>query len=321
MLDLCDDLQRLRNRMSDPQLGRDERSRLRRQTKRKVGQLSRNLSQYRFRGPLGRMLREYKFTAEEFEVLSVLLQRTMRAEEPAMEGRLILGSIFDTSFGVLSGMHLLQEDARLRTSGLVTVAEDQAECADVLETRFRLSEDALDSFRTEVEGAPPLGDPLLRRRSKDHYLRHRELLADLRLLHNLYQKRSEQVFAGSRWQRLQGADGSIGRALSRQIDLGWRKIQERLRRSPDAGRFPLVRLMRAHRLEEHEVMVVVHLLFRELYEGNAYADTVELMRMVSGCEDDLMRSRRLFAKTGNLVRDELIAIEPLLEGQIGRAHV
>src|SRR5678816_1157214 len=79
MLDLCDDLQRLRTRINDPEVTRQERLRLRQQTRRRVVQLSRNLTQYRFRGPLGQVLHQYRFTAEEFEVLSVLLQRTMRA--------------------------------------------------------------------------------------------------------------------------------------------------------------------------------------------------------------------------------------------------
>src|SRR5688572_5135167 len=186
MLDLCDDLQRLRTRISDPEVTRNERLRLRRQTQQRVVQLSRNLLHYRWRGPLGRVLRQYRFTAEEFEVLSVLLQRTVRAEEPEMEGRLILGSVFETSFGVLSGMHLLHENARLRSSGLVTIAAEP-ETSDVLETRFRLSEDALESFRCEVQGTPAVTAP--RRRRKD-YQTHRDLLADLRSLHLLYQRRS-----------------------------------------------------------------------------------------------------------------------------------
>lgn len=300
--------------MGDPQLGRDERSRLRRQTKRKVTQLTRNLTHYRFRGPLGRVLREYRFTAEEFEVLSVLLQRTMRAEAPDMEGRLVLGSIFDTSFGVLSGMHLLHENARLRASGLVTVAEDQPPTDDILETRFRLSEDAIDSFRVEVAGDSNR-NPLFRRRAGSGYASHRELLGDLRLLHNLYDRRSERVFEDARWSRLQGADGSVGRTLTRQIDLGWKRVQERLAASPSAASFPLVRLMRRHHLDEREVIAVVHLLFREVYEGIAHADTVDLMRLVSASEGDLLRSRKLFGRAGNLVRHELLTLEPQMEGR------
>jgi hypothetical protein len=321
MLDLCDDLQRLRTRISDPEVSRSERLRLRRQTLQRVGQLTRNLTHYRWRGPLGRVLQKYRFSAEEFEVLSVLLQRTMRAEEPEMEGRLILGSVFETSFGVLSSMHLLHENARLRSSGLVTVASAEPATSDVLETRFRLSEDALESFRCEVEGTGRLPVPL-RRRPKDGYRTHRDLLADLRALHLLYQQRSERAFANGRWDRPPAASAAVS-SHTRQIDRGWQRVRERLSRSPAARDFPMVRLMRDHRLGDGEVMVVVHLLFRELYEGNAYTDTVELMRLCSSSEADLLRNRRLFAAGASLIREQLIEIEPLLEGRelTGEVHL
>jgi hypothetical protein len=321
MLDLCDDLQRLRSRISDPEISRSERLRLRRQTRARVVQLTRNLTHYRWRGPLGRVLRQYKFTAEEFEVLCVLLHRTMRAEEHEMEGRLILGNVFETSFGVLSSMHLLHENARLRSSGLVTVASAEPEATDVLETRFRLSEEALESFRCEVEGNPRLPVPL-RRRSHDAYRTHRDLLADLRALNLLYQQRSERAFANGRWDRAPAAGTAVA-TQTRQIQRGWHRVRERLGRSPAARDFPMVRLMRDQRLTDSEVVVVVHLLFRELYEGNAYTDTVELMRLCSSSEADLLRNRRLFATSSTLVQKQLIEIEPILEGRelTGEVHL
>ena len=159
LLDLCDDLHRLRDRMTDPSLRRDTRARLRRQSKRKADQLALNLAAYRFRGPLGQVMRENRFTVQDFELLASLLQATMHAEDPAVEGRLLLGSLFRTSFEVLSGMDLLHESSRLRASGLVILADDEEEPADLLEARFRLSEDALDSFRQEISGLVPEDTP------------------------------------------------------------------------------------------------------------------------------------------------------------------
>jgi hypothetical protein len=62
-------------------------------------------------------------------------------------------------------------------------------------------------------------------------------------------------------------------------------------------------------------MIVVHLLFQELYEGNAHADAVELLRLVSTDEADLIRNRRLLLPHGRLRRAELLHIEPVLEGR------
>lgn len=320
MLDLCDDLQRIRTRLADPQLGRDERARLRRQTQRRVDQLARNLASYQFRGPLGQRLREHRFTAQEFEVLSVLLQRTMRAEEPAMEGRLILGSIFDTSFGVLSGMHLLHEDARLRASGLVTLDDGQEETGEVLESRFRLSEDALASFRAEVEGTPGL--PRRSGRDRDGYPSHREFLIDLRTLHGLYQLRSERVF-GLRRDGLPAADPRAGRPLTQRIDTAWKRVRHRLAATGKADEFPSVRFLRASGLDEVETMIVVHLLFSELYDGEAFADIAALLRLVSADEEQLLQNRRYVLPGSPLRRREILLLEPFVENRelTGEAHL
>lgn len=311
MLDLCDDLQRIRTRISDPATSHDERERLRRQTQRRQGRLARQLAAYRGRGPLANQVRKHRLDASEFEVLAVLLQRAVRAEEPEMEGRLILGSIFDTSFGVLSGLHLLQEDARLRTSGLVRTADDQPAAIDVLETRFRLSEQALAAMHEEVSGRRAT-----RRRKKtvDGYRSQRELLLDLRLLHNHYGRRSELLFDPSRWDSLRNGDEIAG-AISCRIDELWAEIRTRILRTADHQGFPLLQLLRDNKLGDPETIIVVHLLFRELHSGEAFCDVAELLRLVSGSEADLLRARSLVAKDAPLLRRDILVLEPFIENR------
>lgn len=311
MLDLCEDLQRIRTRIADPLTGRDERTRLRQQTQRRVDRLARELASFRGRGPLARLLRTHRVGAQEFEVLSVLLQRAVRAEAPEMEGRLILGSIFDTSYGVLSGLHLLHEDARLRTSGLVRVADDQAPGTDVLEMRFRLSEEALAALREEVAGRQK---PRRRVPTPLGYRSQRELLLDLRLLVNHYLRRSELVFEPSRWESL-AHRGENATTVSRRIEALWAEIRTKLLRSPEAGTFPLVRLIREQRLGDAETVIVVHLLFRELYSGEALVEVAELLRLVSANESELLRARRLVVKDAPLLRRQILAIEPFVENR------
>lgn len=311
MLDLCDDLQRIRSRIADPDTSREERTRLRRQTERRIVRLARELECYRGRGPLARLLRSHRLDASEFEVLAVLLQRAVRAEAPEMEGRLILASIFDTSFGVLSGLHLLQEDARLRTSGLVRVADDQPPGADVLETRFRLSEEALGALREEVAG----GTRSPRRPANpDGYRNQRELLLDLRVLINHYRRRSELVFEPSRWESLHRR-GETAVVISRRIDALWADLRARILRSPEAARFPLLQIQREHGLGDLETVILVHLLFRELYAGEAFSDVADLLRLVSGSEADLLRARRFVHRDAPLVRHQILALEPFVENR------
>ena len=311
MLNLCDELQRIRSRIADPTTGRDERERLRRQTERQKLSLGRQLQAYRGRGPLGSLLRKHRLDANEFEVMAVLLQRAVRDEEPEMEGRLILGSIFDTSFGVLSGLHLLAEDARLRTSGLVRVALDQPMGTDVLETRFRLSDLALQAMREEVAGRRTSRQ---RRKALDGYRNQREVLLDLRMLHNHYLRRSEVLFEPARWESLHPATESAP-TLQRRIDELWAEVRTRILRTDDNAAFPLLQILREHKLGDAETMVVVHLLFKEVYSGHAHADVADLLRLVSTDDASLLRARAMFHRDAPLVRGQILALEPFVENR------
>ncbi|MEQ1632647.1 MAG: hypothetical protein ABL997_09765 [Planctomycetota bacterium] len=311
MLDLCDELQRIRSRIADPTTGREERERLRRQTERQQLSLTRQLTAYRGRGPLANLLRKHRLDATEFEVLAVLLQRAVRAEEPEIEGRLILGSIFDSSFGVLSGLHLLAEDARLRTSGLVRVATDQPLGTDVLETRFRLSDLALSAMREEVAGRR---QPRNRSKDVDGYRTQRELLLDLRMLHNHYRRRGELLFEPERWRSLHPQNDSLP-SLQKRIDELWAEVRTRILRSEVSAAFPLLTMLREHKLGDAETMVVVHLLFQEIYTGDPHSDVADLMRLVSIDDSSLLRARSLFHKDAPLLKAQIVVLEPFVENR------
>lgn len=320
LLDLCDDLQRITSRMRDPELGREQRTKLRAQSRRKIARLTRNLHAYRFRGPLAEVMRQYRLTPHHFLVLAHLLHLHLRAEEPAVPGRVLLSAVFDTSFAVLTGLDLLRPESPLRASGLIRIDDDEEAVDDLLETRFRISADAVCAFRDEVVGFVPED---LRRSPSDRYHSNREVLIDLRVLHNLYKERSERVFHSDRWDRLHITALSPGRGLSRRIDAMWRRVRRKLEQGNGAVGFPAVGFMIENMLGEAEMVMVVHLLFKELYEGNAYADAAELIRLVSADEAELIDNRRFVAPTSALVRREIIEVEPMLEGRelTGEVHL
>ena len=320
LLDLCDHLHRIRHKLADPELRRDAQLRLRRQSKSKAEQIARQLGSYRFRGPLAEVMSEFKLRVEHFQILAILLQRHMRSEDPTLEGRLILGSIFDTSFDVLAGMELLHESGALRRAGLIVLDDAEQETPDLLESRFRVSDEALESFRAESAAFVPED---LRKSSQDRYANHRELLVDLRILHNLYKHRSERVFHEDRWDRVHVGHVVPGAGLTRRIERFWNRIRQRLEHSDDAPTFPTVRFMREYELGELELVMVIHLLFQELYEGTAHADVAELLKLVSASEDELIKNRRLVIAPRCLVKHEILHIEPMLEGRelTGEAHL
>jgi|SoiMethySBSTD1v2_1073268.scaffolds.fasta_scaffold405639_2 hypothetical protein len=320
LLGLCDDLHRIRNRLADPGLGTGAERQLRRQSKRKDAQLARELAGYRFRGPLGELVRGLALGPAHFQVLAVLLQRRMRSEDPALSGRALLSSVYDSAFGVLSGLDLLAESSPLRRAGLVLVEDEEEEPRDLLETRFQVSEEALETFLAELSLQVPED---LRRASSPLYGSPRELLIDLRILHNLYRARSERVFQQGRWDRVHSGPFTPGAFLSRRIETFWSKIRQKLKASPDAESFAVCMLMRDHDLGERELVVVVHLLFRELYEGSAHAEVSELVRLVSSSEEQLIRNRRLFLPEAPLRKGGILHVEPMLEGRelTGEAHL
>lgn len=312
LLNLCDDLQRLSARMRDPELGREQRSRLRSMSRRKIAVLTRDLRAIRQRGPLAQVMKQYRLTPQDFLVLAHLLQRHLRAEDPAVQGRVLLSAVFETSFEVLTGLDLLRDGSPLRASGLVVVDDDEEHPDDLLEARFRVSEEALNAFRDEAIGFVPED---LRRSGVDRYSSNREFLIDLRILHNLYKERSERVFHPDRWDRLHSTPLSPGRGLTRRIETMWRRVRTRLDHSEDRARFPAVRFMVEYMLTEPEMVIVVHLLFKELYEGSAYADAVELVRLVSADEAQLIDNRKLIVPHGALRRGEILNVEPMIEGR------
>jgi Winged helix domain, variant len=298
--------------MMDPDLETETKSRLRRQSKRKDQQLARSLADYRFRGPLGEVMRAFKLESVHFQVLTVLLHRQMRSEDPAMEGRLILATLFQTPFDILANLNLLHATSPLRAAGLIRMEDREEASEDLLEARFRLSNRALEAFRGEVAGLAPAH---LRRVRQTGYSHHRQFLVDLRVLHNLYRHRSALVFNQDRWDRLHTRAPSPLRHLDQRIQRFWKKIRRRLEGTEGAAAFPAVQFLRKHALSDSEMMIVVHLLFQELYDGNAYADVVELLRLVSSGEDDLLRNRSLVHRAGPLVKHGILAVETMLEGR------
>jgi hypothetical protein len=318
LLELCDDLQRIRGKMADPELRRDARSRLRVQSRRKAELLQRDLGGYRFRGPVGKLIRELRLSAEHFQILAMLLQRHLRYEEPGCEGRLILASVYDSAFDALAGMHLLSASSPLRTSGLVVLEEDEERSDDILEARFHLSDEAVTAFREEVTGGVPED---LRGDASTGYSNTREFLVDLRILHNLYRMRSERVFHQDRWDRVHNTNRDPGLGLTRRIESFWNRIQKRLQLTRRADEFPVVKFISDHRLSQQETVLVIHLLFKELYEGIAYADAAELVKLVSASDADLIRNRRLVASSGLLASSDIIQLEPMLENRELTAEV
>ena len=314
LLEACADLQEIRSKMKDPELDRDARTRLRRRSKNKAEHLARDLKGYEFRGPFVDVMKSFPLAPDHFQILAVLLQQQLRCEDPALEGRLILSSVFSSTYEVLARADLLHRDGPLRSSGLVVLEEDEEDPEDNLEARFQLSPEGLLLFQGEITG-----DRSRRTASEpevvDGYANYREFLVELRAIHNLYRRRSEQVFHQDRWNSLRESTHEPGHSISLRIETAWKRLRTRLERTENGAAYPAARLLREYGLSEAELIMVIHLLFKELFEGNAYADVAELCKLVSGSEVELLLNSRLAGEQGPLIKSEILAIEPMLEGR------
>lgn len=312
MLDLCDELRSIHGKIQDAELRPETVQRLRKRSREKLSELAEVLGAYRFRGFLATVHKDLR--AEHFLVLATLLRQHLRGESPYVEGRILLASVFDSSFELLRGLELLQPDSVLRAHELIEPEQDEEASddeEDLSELRFRLCRQVVEGFLDEmgIKGR-------VKGRSRRPYTCQREFLIDLKLLHNLHQARAKRLFSQESWWRLRGQEGDRGtRAVSRRIEKLSRQIEQRLAGSPAAEEFPMLRMVREFGLGSDEVLILAHLLFLELLEGNPFEDTVALLQLVSATEEELLDKRRLFDPVSTLLRREMVELEYMVEGR------
>jgi hypothetical protein len=243
-------------------------------------------------------------------VLTTLLKRYLRGATPYLRGRSILHQVFGTTSEALTGIDLLATDGCLRANSLI-VTEDEPGVHDLLEMRFRLAESVVEAFRAEIAGVTA---GLRSRYPKTGYTNHREHLVDLRVLHSLYQTRSDRVFERTRWNRAPMPASAI-EPLNRKIEAFAARVEQRLAATDRGHEFPPVDFQRTQDLDPDCLMIVLHLVFQELHEGIAFADSVELLRLVSGSEEELFRNRALLSRNSPLVRKEILVLDCMIDGR------
>ncbi len=301
ILGLCDEAEELRaksreNPESAPATVRSE-ARRRRHEMRDL--LEKELT----RGLLANLPGERRLSLDEAEIVAVLLRRYVDPRSPWLTGRELLDRVADDTFSKLRAISLLAPDAPLRASGLMAV-ERAPRGADPLDARFRLSEGAATLF-LDSPTAPPV-----RRRAKKirPYRSNREYLLDLRDLAEYCRRRAHAIFGPP------DAEGyRPNREERRHIAKKIRSIAARIERDLKAtdGRevFPMVQFQNEFALTAEETIVIVDLLFAELFEGEMSLEVVELLQLVSRNEEDLLRRRRMFVPEGALMRRGLVVAD------------
>jgi len=83
-------------------------------------------------------------------------------------------------------------------------------------------------------------------------------------------------------------------------------IRGRLAITPGAEHFQIESFRRKHKLSLDHLLVVVHLMFSELVEGEPFISAIECLRVVSETRRDLFSRRNLVSPGGRLRRSGIV---------------
>jgi hypothetical protein len=270
-------------------------------------ELKRSLAELPADSRFGAVVRRYRLDSNRVAVLLALVRQRINAADPFISGRRLLTLLFDSSYDLLRGSGLLSDGDVLSASGLVQrePGDGNLEIAP-LDARYRISDSFVRMLQEAVEDLPRIPNPEAR---LTPYRTNLAYLIDLRGLSLLYRSRASAVF-----QLDYFADVGSGppRNLSNirgRIAAATQRISLRLETSTRNESFPLVSASTEYRLRFDELVVLVTLLFQELREGAAFLDCVDILKLVSESEEDLVRKRRFLSKRSPLIRHNLIAIE------------
>ena len=243
--------------------------------------------------------------ADELLLLLVSLAGRLAGRE-LLSGEELVARAGGDSVARLTSLAALTAHGRLLGSGLLLADAPPADGAQALLASYRLGDDVLAAA---CEALRPR--PVAARDALTSYASNSELLADLRRLALLYQRRAARVFQIDPWAATAGDAAPAGELLERARALAAR-VEARLALTPSSETLPLLSLLREHALHLDAAVILVTLLFQELIEGVGAVDAVDLVKLVSESEEDVVRRRLLLRP---LQRRHLIRLDGAYSGK------
>lgn len=305
----------MRERLEDSEDPPSVRRQLRSSMRQAVREIAKRMNQEAKFGVLAPLAARLSLQSNDLVILALLLSRHVAYNTPEMEGREILDLLFDSSYAKLQGIRFLDGKGEIRSTGLVEI-DIPDKGSDPLDTRFRLSDKVVhllcDAGIARYRESHSTG--------KRSYHNNREYLLDLKALNSLMRQRSARLFDPERFPFSETTQAEAEN-IEKRIYGVKKRIIETLESTVNIGQYPAVRFQTEFGLSEEEMLIVVRLLFQELLEGEAYADAVELVKMVSQDEEDLIRKRRLFRHGSNLLRNNIIQLEDMVAEKAMTAEV
>jgi len=295
--------------------------RLKRQSRKKINEINREFKEHVFTGPLSTFLKRYRLNKYQLIIILSLLRERLISSTPFQSGREILQQVFDDSYGIMQGMSFIDSSSLLVSAGIIIPELDSdEEEEDLLETKFRLSDRVFSMIYNTF--APSSDKKLKTPKGRDStYPNNMAFLMDQRKLSLLYQKRATKVFNYDYWDEIGLGVAESVEGINRQLDLMRVQIKSRLGRTDNVEKLYTRKFIEKYKLTEEETVILITLLFQEITEGNAYLNAVDLIRLTSESEEDLVRKRLFFSARKTLVKNHLVQLEEMVNNKDLTAEV
>ena len=240
---------------------------------------------------------------DDLEVALILVALAGRlAGRATLSGQDLVARAAGDSASRLRALGLLRPERRLVARGLLVPEVAGGGALEAHSATWRLGDVVFRRACDVFADAPRESRPDEPR----PYARNEDLLMDLRRLSIVYRQRAARLFHLDPWSGtgLEAHDGPV-ELVARARDEAAR-VLARLDATRPRTDLPLLALADEHALDLDALVILVTVLFQELVEGVGAVDAVDLIKLVSENEAELLRQRALLRP---LVRKHLLQLE------------
>ena len=241
----------------------------------------------------------------ELLLLALLFHRRLAGASDPLTGGSLIALLRHAGFSRSRALAALGPDGRLRKEQWL-YAQAQPRGHEPLDTWFSASSAALTLFWAPGWSGQTADDPVRPGSPAEPraYRDEEEFLWELYGWRNLCMSRAEALFPPD---DPSGAVSPRFRQPRQAARTALVLIRRRLRVTPGGSAFRIEDFRREQKLGVDHLLVVVHLLFSELVEGEPYISALECLRVASESRTDLFGKRRMIGPRGRLRRSGIVA--------------
>ncbi len=233
-------------------------------------------------------------------ILALLFHRRLSGGNDALSGAHLCSLLLRAGYPRSQALHLLGPSGPLR-QGDWLLCEVPRQGFDPLDSYFHPSPDALQLFGPPSSATPPAPTPPAQQ--PQPFADETEYLWEIGRWRQICGQRADALFESD---PLHNLCSPRLQHLRHTAHAQWVRLRQRLALTPGAREFGLERLASTFKLGQDHILILAHLLFAEILDGEFYMAPGECLRLVSGHRDDLLHKRKLVSPQGRLRREGII---------------